>query len=86
MTHTPGPWKAHGSEVWQEGVVVGDRIAMANPWRPEWGDNARLIVAAPDLLAAAESVLTGPSPLPLATIAALRAAVAKARGEEGTNG
>src|SRR3990172_5640432 len=54
MTHTPRPWKA-------EGLVVlgadGADIAAAWDWGEEGISNARLIAAAPDLLAALKGLL-----------------------------
>jgi hypothetical protein len=85
--HTPGPWqvtesgnvagptRSFGSQGW-----VG-RICLANVMT---GDvevkaaNARLIAAAPDLLAACEEALDEDSGL--ACAGQLRAAIAKARG------
>lgn len=88
--HTPGPWTMHpifsyGAEVRSLTQVAwcgeaarygesGDQIIDAAEARA----NARLIAAAPDLLAACEALLAGSSKAaPLARIA-----VAKAKGEK----
>lgn len=55
--HTPGPWYEKGTTVFMD---IGDRayeIAMCADWSEETSANARLIAAAPDLLAALEAVL-----------------------------
>ena len=63
--HTPGPWRAefgeraHGTS----GALVRDRIGIVaeayprNPSGTEQTANARLIAAAPDLLAALNAIL-----------------------------
>ena len=54
-THTPGPWtqsKRNEADVYSEN---GERIASAHG--PRCADNARLIAAAPDLLAALERIM-----------------------------
>ena len=55
MAHTPGPWTTDDGMnlTGQGGVLIGE----LNPFVDECDDNARLIAAAPDLLAALESVL-----------------------------
>lgn len=61
MTHTPGPWQSGGELISQE----GSNLEIASVWskqakRPrspglvEAGANARLIAAAPELLASLE--------------------------------
>lgn len=85
--HTPGPWRLAKSGLTvlagpadpEGGYPQGRPVASALPAAPlaERGPNARLIAAAPDLLAACERVLgasTGPAR------ALLAAAVRKARG------
>jgi hypothetical protein len=86
--YTPGPWRVEGPYVFSSGRTVA---------RFDWDirdaadeANARLIAAAPDLLAAAETVLAGlneridtatdRTPV-FAGIAALSDAIHKARGE-----
>ena len=100
--HTPGPWVVKGSKVWEEkhfykarrGIVAEPSIS----WRDsaEFEANARLIAAAPDLLAALkewdrlslviDSAVRRADPTyaddVLGRIRAGRAAIAKARGEE----
>lgn len=97
--HTPGPWKAednmsneHKGKGWIVRGVDGKPLTG-------WGSittteaNARLIAAAPDLLAVCEAELEVYDGMDrsrlrvetLARIAALRAAIAKARGEPISN-
>lgn len=93
MTHTPGPWKTgtgfHG--VWPVWVMrpTSKLIALTQTDGQEDADgfegaaNARLIAAAPDLLSDAEWVV-GDWELGHNVedaIAALKATIAKARGE-----
>ena len=57
--HTPGPWYASGSYI--EKTPSGHRFTIAEVFRHNVGQckaNARLIAAAPDLLAACELALT----------------------------
>lgn len=81
--HTPGPWTYAGT-----GGHIGspDRLRVADVNSLEIDSdtrqaNARLIAAAPDLLALAEAVAAhfGGTDAPLG--AAARAAIAKAKGE-----
>ncbi len=61
MTHTPGPWAIEGKFVKEEATRYQDFICK----EPEgfyqnddkWKANARLIAAAPDLLAALEEAI-----------------------------
>lgn len=87
-THTPGPWAIEEGD--RETHIVGGEAILA--YCPDWPcapqeqeANARLIAAAPELLEAAESLLDvvgvridDPR---IAQFDALRAAIAKARGE-----
>jgi hypothetical protein len=62
--HTPGPWTVKNDPVAPERVVVdmGDGIVAVHPFK-DWksnADRARLIAAAPDLLAALESLVVEP--------------------------
>ena len=90
--HTPGPWMAQGNRVMAAGEQIG--FINANPsccTAEDWA-NARLIAAAPDLLAAlqnARNVLAGIASGDLKTVSAdgpalaqCRAAIAKATGEQ----
>lgn len=96
MSHTPGPWEVSkdGYALWGPfparrhigEVFAADRTNAEAETR--WS-NARLIAAAPDLLAACETTLASlaaescvdPDDDPLAVLAAvLRVAIAKARG------
>jgi hypothetical protein len=62
MSHTPGPWHAEIGP--QGGYVISDderghTICLRSPWPMRMGEseaNARLIAAAPELLAALEEV------------------------------
>ena len=58
MTHTPGPWTAHDEEkhwaVYAGNTLVARVPVRAGSWERDKA-NARLIAAAPDLLAAMES-------------------------------
>jgi hypothetical protein len=52
-THTPGPWTWHADR--DGGAIVDGRgraVARVNDFVFECGDNARLIAAAPEMLAA----------------------------------
>jgi hypothetical protein len=88
--HTPGPWTmteqgspsayVEDSET-SIGIESSDRrVAAVEGWDNAL-DNARLIAAAPDLLAALETMLRTPNDLALGpAIAQARAAIAKAKG------
>lgn len=94
--HTPGPWIAERnhdgdwviSQPGNDGQVV---CCLRGCDGPEWEANARLIAAAPDLLAACNSALAGfagveagmgaPGMLAdCASVTQLKAAIAKAEG------
>ena len=95
-THTPGPWRVRGgaASVYAFDIVgpKGEDIGYANqsdgaddPEVYPDGANARLMAAAPDLLAACRAFLAadpgeGYSPLEEAAIDLMRAAIAKAEG------
>ena len=60
MSHFPGPWMVHGTLV--RGMSHGQYIPIARvqsrPFTPEGAEaNARLIAAAPDLLAALRALV-----------------------------
>ncbi len=101
MAHTPGPWRVDdtGARIVSEPpplVYIG--VAYAPVWSPaplaetdpkttEWEANARLMAAAPDMLAALRRVerwLHDPAELEavneLELLAVVRAAIAKAEG------
>ncbi len=96
--HTPGPWSYHANGdanhycILREGKRwVVSFLQNGEIWTPEQEANARLIAAAPDMLAAAKlalapiifgSVETGRH-IPRAAWDALRAAIAKAEGGGG---
>lgn len=59
MAHTPGDWEIRDNEIW---VKVNDsrraiKLAIVVPWPKVTDDNARLIVAAPELLSLLERIL-----------------------------
>lgn len=87
LKHTPGLWM---EGVYEWCVVTDDDtpVAQAETGNPNWRENAKLIAAAPDLLAACEEML-GIYPLSgyeleafcdVTLIPLMRAAVAKAKG------
>ena len=90
--HTPGPWKQNGNTVWEDGTKDRGHIAVCRlrvgTHVPEFQNeaNARLIAAAPDLLAVLEKVLAAYEAARepghgTILIAEARAAIAKARGQ-----
>ena len=94
---TPGPWRLNGQRVEYGPYVAGDGFCVATIHRdpPEAYDNARLIAAAPELLAALVAVqryCVTPSGVPdkgkgrtteqQAALDQARAAIAKATGEQ----
>ena len=103
MGHTPGPWGCDGTEVHAEHLVICNAYRSRTDDEGNWmrseevEANARLIAAAPDLLAACqaiandcERVLDGDdfSGMPdaelfRAFLDVLRPAIAKAEGTDG---
>ena len=93
MPHTPGPWEKISTSIYAG--TDGACTEIVHGVRPQGKEreeerdaNARLIAAAPDLLAAAESLL-GSLPVSVVEaanlepeVAALGAAILRARGEE----
>ncbi len=84
-THTTGPWTLNGSEIEGDGMTV----TTSTDYRtltPRQAANARLIAAAPELLAALQALLAkhddrdGLSDLWPEQAAAARAAIARATG------
>lgn len=57
MSHTPGPWYVEDGFVWRDNETIADPHCSLLFDSEEMEDNARLIAAAPDLLAALESLL-----------------------------
>lgn len=62
MSHTPGPWKVSTGLIFSDGFLVADPFVGEHENHPpehfpEYAANARLIAAAPDLLAACEAAL-----------------------------
>ena len=92
--HTPGPWHAMiDGFVYAQG---GERIADAAPWAPiaknrkevEINANARLIAAAPDLLAVLQELRESAEywseyDVPCGIVARMDAALAKVYGHDG---
>jgi len=84
MNHTPGPWNFETCPI-NGHLVIGALPGEDSPEvvaRVQHPDNARLIAAAPDLLAVANQITNGDiGPVELIRIiAAARAAIAKATG------
>lgn len=92
--HTPGPWRAGyiDEQDRRERMIVRAEAVDGHPYvaicpNPLAGSheaNARLIAAAPDLLAACELMLSSPkygNAPSEAAVEAARAAIARARGE-----
>jgi hypothetical protein len=85
VTHTPGPWKTEGPQVVSPADDGGFlSVALVSVRAEEWRDNALLIAAAPDLLAACTAALARiesdiSEDCDEAII--LRAAIMKAKGE-----
>lgn len=86
--HTPGPWTNHG-RIYNTGFPhssVGAKTLIARVYSEAFGDieqegaNARLIAAAPDLLAALQGVLRV-ADRKTDEFDAARAAIAKATGD-----
>lgn len=86
-THTPGPWVLSLNSVKALGWMIGSPSADNGPGT-HIGNvynvaDARLIAAAPDLLAALESAedVLAETDMHLSTLHKVRAAIAKAKGE-----
>ena len=94
--HTPGPWQIDQDDV-RRGVfhlyawdrdLLERRIADPDIYDARDNANARLIAAAPELLEACETTLANLAPAYASehlVIKRLRAAIAKARGQEISN-
>lgn len=89
--HTPGPWEVYGGtragidkEDGSFSIVVAgyddDECGIYGHTDAEAAANARLIAAAPDLLAACRAALEGQSIPPFEKYEMIRAAIAKATG------
>lgn len=78
--HTPGPWAAFQNRIQSaEGEPIADALMVSDfDTSGEDEANARLIAAAPDLLAALEVVIAHPNNFNFEVV---RAAIAKAKGE-----
>lgn len=61
MKHTPGPWKAaqpkHDPQAWDVCTESGGVLAKLT-WGGEGGANAKLMAAAPELLAACQAAMS----------------------------
>lgn len=82
--HTPAPWTVSGKQV--KSIDHGKRYTVATANNPKFTDeanasNARLIAAAPDLLACLLDVLDADGDLDAMDFNRYRAAIAKATGE-----
>ncbi len=56
--HTPGPWRVNGNLGFKDVVLSGNTvIAKSNRDLVNFAENARLIAAAPALLAALEAIM-----------------------------
>ena len=92
MSHTPGPWHYQGVHVWagddeSAGAITQGGCGCCNGTRDGVynEDDARLIAAAPDLLAALERIANstlsqfmGPNDMAMECVHVARAAIAKA--------
>lgn len=91
MTHTPGPWTVYKNEPLDGSrhVALGSKYERAIVAGKSATANARLIAAAPDLLAACEAAIDGieewndfaETDKIEEAVALLVAAIAKAKGE-----
>lgn len=87
--HTPGPWRASigtGYVAILSGPTIDRQLAIAMTCNAEGCANARLMAAAPDLLAALERLESGvrlwmSRGVSDEDMTVARAAIAKARGE-----
>lgn len=86
---TAGPWRVPACSPSTVRNGNGDRVAHVNNLLHEWPANARLIAAAPALLGACEEALRYLEHRLLGNVSypaeILRAAIAKATGEEDDN-
>jgi hypothetical protein len=92
MRHTPGPWAvstSDGEAYWVCSSAEGkNEFGDMACTKEEMKANASLIAAAPDMLKALEEALTdssfedGHAKLTMDTLDLIRAAIAKARGEQ----
>lgn len=86
--HTPGPWTAREPNGPGMGWRVGPAWLGEKPWSDETSANARLIAAAPDLLAALEAataeiraIYGDQPPATNSVVMLIEAAIAKAKGQ-----
>lgn len=91
--HTPGPWTAAAGRILGGFGAVAKMVDQSTNYRAQQEADARLIAAAPELLAALEWLVrdadcdyTSPEDsdrrvVMVSTVEAARAAVAKARGK-----
>lgn len=85
--HTPGPWKANKwAPGWSVSAPLHGLTVCMLPERDNSDANARLIAAAPDLLAALHIALESMDaihvPQEWDTRSVIRAAIARARGQQ----
>ena len=77
--HTPGPWAQNGNLIeGPDGETVA-YVTAYNTMTPRQKANARLIAAAPELLAALENVMANPTTFSFEPI---RAAIASVKGQK----
>lgn len=93
MTHTPGPWVVepitNNDEAYGVYASAENAFVAVTPWGPSTEENATLIAAAPDMLAALEEMNAlfadhaqyDEEGHETAAIKAAQAAIAKAKGE-----
>jgi hypothetical protein len=96
MKHTPGPWFYHKEIKPRYDSFTGEKIESVTNWiKYDSGEysnlaiictkdieaNAALIAAAPEMLAALESIFDGETPLPQEMIYRVETAIKKAKGE-----
>lgn len=78
--HTPGPWASKKIFTGSYHIQAGEQVVAHAGYEDRAEANARLIAAAPDLLAALQGLLDGFSDYVGPNINAARAAIAKATG------
>ena len=91
--HTPGPWAANEARVystvkeeWSGTLNCQVPAYVASTGGPDWQVNARLIAAAPDMLAALQACLLRDDVADCELGEMVRAAIAKAAGDAKAEG
>jgi hypothetical protein len=82
MKHTKGPWVFNGSEILTKDGNC--RVADINPdlSNEHWLGDTQLIAAAPEMLAALETIVNGCLDLSFDQLCLAKDAIRKARGEK----